>query len=73
MRFAREKRSGPRAIPTHSGLLMACERLLKTEKEIIALPKWARDWFMSKPGHQDCFDVARGLREILLDVPPEGK
>lgn len=66
MKFAREKRSGKRGIPTHSGLLAACDRLLKTEREILALPKWASDWFMSKPGHVDCFDVARGLREILI-------
>lgn len=72
MIFAREKRSGSRGIPTHSGLLMACERLLKVEAEIMAMPAEHRDWFMSKPGHGDCFDVARGLRDILLSVPPKG-
>ena len=69
MRFARENRSGKRGIPTHAGLLMACNRLLATEAQIMKMPKKDREWFMEKPGHQDCFDVARGLKELLIHEP----
>lgn len=71
MRFKREKRSGPRGIPTHAGLLMACNRLLETEQDVLKMPPELREWFMLKPGHQDCFDVARALKEMLLtDAEP---
>lgn len=47
-------------------LLAACERLLKVEREVAAMDdQWAREWFMSKPGHQDCFRVAKALQEFL--------
>lgn len=48
-------------------LLAACERLLEVEKEVIRLESVHRDWFMSKPGHQDSFDIARALKVLLTE------
>lgn len=46
-------------------LIAACDRLLATELEVLAMPAEPRDWFMNKPGHRDCFTVARALKELL--------
>jgi len=51
-------------------LMAACDRLLKTEREVLAMPKWASRWFMAKSGHRDCFEVARALKSRLLDEGP---
>jgi hypothetical protein len=29
------------------------------------MPKEQRDWFFGKEGHQDCFTVARALKQML--------
>lgn len=47
------------------GLIEACDRLLATEAEVLAMPSEQREWFMSKPGHRDCFTVARALKDVL--------
>jgi hypothetical protein len=46
-------------------LIAACERLLATEREVLEMPEEQIRWFMSKPGHRDCFAVARALKELL--------
>ncbi len=43
--------------------------LLATQREIKRMPKAQRDWFFSKPGHADCFLVARALKELLTERP----
>lgn len=48
-----------------SNLIAACDRLLSTELEILQMPIEQVRWFMSKPGHRDCFTVARALKAIL--------
>ncbi len=55
-----------------TSLLAACNRLLDTEREILAMPAEQRDWFMGKPGHRDCFTVAAALKEILVDGKRSG-
>ncbi len=50
-------------------LLAACDRLLATEAEVLAMDLEPRDWFMAKAGHRDCFTVARALKGILLEIP----
>ncbi len=47
------------------------KRLLETEAEILSMPKQQRDWFMSKPGHADAFNLARYV--LSLPKPPEAK
>lgn len=47
-------------------LIEACDRLLATETEVLAMDDAkSRAWFMNKPGHSDCFMVARALKELL--------
>ena len=46
-------------------LIAACNRLLATEREVLEMPAEQVRWFMSKPGHRDCFTVARSLKGIL--------
>lgn len=49
-------------------LSAACDRLLLMEAEVNAMDDEAsRNWFMSKPGHADCFVVARALK-VRLDA-----
>ncbi len=47
-------------------LIAACDRLLATEAEVLSMPAEPRNWFMSKPGHRDCFTVARALKNMLM-------
>lgn len=46
-------------------LIEACNRLLKTEREVSRMPRWARRWFFQKPGHADAFRCARALKKFL--------
>ncbi len=48
-------------------LIDACDRLLKTKTEVMAMDKQSKRWFMGKPGHHDCFLVASALKAILED------
>ena len=48
-----------------TALLAACDRLLATEAEVLAMDARSIRWFMGKPGHRDCFRVARALKSIL--------
>lgn len=50
---------------TDTALLAACERLLKIRVEVLEMDARSRDWFLSKPGHTDAFDVAHALLSIL--------
>lgn len=55
-------------------LIAACDRLLATEREVLEMPAEQVRWFMSKPGHRDCFTVARSLKRILEEnLAKEGK
>lgn len=54
-------------------LIAACDRLLATEQEVLAMDAEPRRWFMSKPGHSDCFTVARALRSVLETRAPKRK
>ena len=46
-------------------LIAACNRLLATERDVLQMPREQVQWFMSKPGHRDCFTVARALKGLL--------
>lgn len=58
---------GVKAEDENTRLLAACDRLLTTEREVSEMPSEQREWFFSKPGHADCFFVARGLTRLLND------
>lgn len=46
-------------------LLAACDRLLATEREVLEMPLEQVQWFFGKPGHTDCFLVARALKGLI--------
>jgi hypothetical protein len=53
------------AAMSEQSLIGACDRLLKVEEEVKAMPEEQSKWFMEKPGHADCFVVAKALKELL--------
>jgi hypothetical protein len=54
-----------------STLIEACNRLLQTQQEVMEMPSDQRDWFLGKPGHADCFVVARAMKDLLENIPAE--
>jgi hypothetical protein len=62
-----------RLLTESTRLLAACDRLLATERDVLAMPREQVRWFMSKPGHRDCFTVARALKNILLSSNSDNK
>ena len=46
-------------------LLAACKRILEVKAAVDEIPAEPRKWFMNKPGHADCFIVAKALKKIL--------